>query len=81
MKQNQYNRLTSVIKLLMIGMIFILLSSTIILAVETTGDSNCLTPTENQYLELRAVSVNDVVDQNKQVMMELWGHNIEFKRV
>ena len=44
-------------------------------------DPNCLTPTDAQYLELRAVSVRDVKDQNKQVIMELWGNNLEFKRI
>ena len=37
------------------------------------------TPEENQYLELRAVSVTSVAGQNKQVIMELWGHNLTFK--
>lgn len=37
------------------------------------------TPEDNQYLELRAVKVNDVAGQNKQVIMELWGHNLSFK--
>lgn len=41
--------------------------------------SNVLTPTEEQYLELRAVTVTDKAGQNKQVIMELWGHNLQFK--
>lgn len=56
----------------------IFISSTIIMASET--DDTCLTPSDNQYFELRAVQVKDVEGQNKQVMMELWGNNIEFKR-
>ena len=36
-------------------------------------------PTEDQFLELRAVSVTQVSGQNKQVIMELWGNNVEFK--
>lgn len=42
------------------------------------GDNNVLTPTEYQYLELRAVDVNDV-GGGKQVIMELWAHNLDFK--
>lgn len=38
-------------------------------------------PAENQYFELKAVEVKDVENQNKQVIMELWGNNIEFKRI
>lgn len=57
--------------------LIIMICSTIIMASET--DNTCLTPTDNQYFELRAVQVNQVEGQNKQVIMELWGNNIEFK--
>ena len=40
-----------------------------------------LVPTDDQYFELRAVEVKEVAGQNKQVIMELWGNNIEFKRI
>lgn len=36
-------------------------------------------PEDDQYLELRAVSVDDVSGQNKQVIMELWSHNLDYK--
>lgn len=36
-------------------------------------------PNDSQYLELRAVSVDDVAGQNKQVIMELWSHDLDFK--
>ena len=39
------------------------------------------TPSENQFLELRAVEVKDVEGQNKQVTMELWTNSIEFERI
>lgn len=39
-----------------------------------------VTPTDNQYLELRATTIKEVEGQNKQVIMELWGHEINFKR-
>ena len=35
-----------------------------------------LEPAENQYFEMRAVEVKEVENQNKQVIMELWGNNI-----
>lgn len=57
----------------------ILFSTSIIMAFET--DITCLVPSENQYFELRAVQVKNVEGQNKQVIMELWGNNIEFKRI
>lgn len=44
-------------------------------------DENYVKANENQYLELRAVEVKEVTGQNKQVIMELWGHDIDFKRI
>lgn len=40
-----------------------------------------LVPEDDQYLELRAVDVNDfsASEQGQQVVMELWAHNLEFK--
>lgn len=38
-------------------------------------------PTDNQFLELRAVEINEVEGQNKQLIMELWGNELEFKRI
>lgn len=45
------------------------------------SDTNCITPTDQQYIELRAVEIKEKEEQNKQVIMELWGNNIEFKRI
>ena len=53
--------------------------TTFTMAYET--DEYCLVPEDNQYFELRAVEVKAVEGQNKQVIMELWGNNIEFKRI
>ncbi len=39
-----------------------------------------LTPTEDQYFELRATEINDIPLMGKQVIMELWGYNIDFSR-
>lgn len=44
-------------------------------------DDSILEPSQDQYLELRAVSIKDIAGQNKQVIMELWGNNIDFKRI
>lgn len=70
---------TNKIKKIIILIIALILSaSTIILASGT--DKNCLTPTDEQFLELRATKITDVDGQNKQVTMELWGNNIAFQR-
>lgn len=37
-------------------------------------------PRDDQYLELRATTINEVEGQGKQVIMELWGHEMDFKR-
>ena len=42
-------------------------------------DNSILEPSSDQYLELRATKVNKIEGKNKQVIMELWGYNIEFK--
>ena len=59
-------------------MILILTSASIIMA---SNDTTYVTPEDNQYFELRATEVKDVDGQNQQVIMELWGNNIEFKRI
>ena len=44
-------------------------------------DVNTIEPSENQYFELRATQIKQVAGQNKQVIFELWGNDIEFKRI
>ena len=63
-------------KVIYICIILLLIGSSIVMASIPTTRVN---PTENQYFELRAVNVENVEGQNKQVIMELWGHDIEFK--
>ena len=46
---------------------------------KTFAATETIQPTDDQYLELRAVSVDDVSGQNKQVIMELWSHNLDYK--
>lgn len=55
--------------------ILICLCNTIVMANTPTTR---LEPEDNQYFELRAVDVNDI-ENTKQVIMELWGNNIDFK--
>lgn len=38
-------------------------------------------PEESQYLELKATTINKLEDGTQQVIMELWGHEIDFKRI
>lgn len=54
-----------------------------IIAISTyvnASTTNILTPEENQYLELKATTIAQKEDGSKQLIMELWGHNLEFKR-
>ena len=67
------------ISIIIVCITIILFSTSIIMAFET--DITCLVPSDNQYFELRAVQVKNIEGQNKQVIMELWGNNIEFKRI
>ncbi len=39
------------------------------------------TPQEGQYFELRAAKINDTGENGRQLVMELWGHDIYFKRI
>lgn len=44
-----------------------------------TGGSTQETP--YSHLELRATQIKDIEGKNRQLIMELWGNNIEFKRI
>lgn len=59
--------------------IFLLLGN--VATILAANDENLLVPTDDQYLELKVVQVKDVTGQNKQVVMQLWGHNLEFRRI
>ena len=43
------------------------------------AESKLVEPTENQFFELRAVKVTNIEGRDKQVIFELWAHEIEFK--
>lgn len=78
-QRNKTKHFEQLKKVLIISIALILMSFTAIMAAE--NDADCVIPTDEQYLELRAVSVKEVAGQNKQVIMELWGNNVEFKRI
>lgn len=75
MYQSRNNRKTGFI---IFAIIIILFSS---LSNVMASDDNCVVPTDEQYMELRAVEVKEIEGKNKQVIMELWGNNVEFKRI
>lgn len=43
------------------------------------AESKLVEPTEDQFLELRAVKVTNIDGKDKQVIFELWAHEIEFR--
>jgi hypothetical protein len=59
----------------------VLLTAVAIGNVMAQESTNVVEPLDNQYLEMRAVTITNVEGQNKQVIFELWGNNIEFKRI
>lgn len=69
-----FNRQKNKINLIIIAIIVI-----VALLSNYIKAANILTPDENQYLELRATQIIDTGGNEKQLVMELWGHNLEFK--
>lgn len=67
--------LTNLIVILLVVSLTILGKYTIVEA------STTIEPDENQYFELKATELKELEDQSKQVIMELWGYNINFKRI
>ena len=43
------------------------------------AESKLVEPTDDQFFELRAVKVTNIEGKDKQVIFELWAHEIEFK--
>lgn len=77
MESNQVRKRRIVIAVLIC--IFLLLGN--VATILAANDESLLTPTDDQYLELKAVQAKDVTGQNKQVILQLWGHNLEFRRI
>jgi len=73
--KKETNKLNKIIAVIFIAImtVFCTFTNKSFAATET------IQPTEDQYLELRAVSIDDVAGQNKQVIMELWSHNLDYK--
>lgn len=69
--ENLLKKLTAVILILV--MMFINMAIVV--------EASTIEPTDDQYLELKATNITEVEDKNKQVIMELWGHEIDFKRI
>ncbi len=69
--ENLLKKLTAVILILVIMFI----NMTIVVEAST------IEPIDDQYLELKATNITEVEGKNKQVIMELWGHEIDFKRI
>ena len=69
--ENLLKKLTAVI------LIFVMMFINMTIVVE----ASTIEPTDDQYLELKATNITEVEGKNKQVIMELWGHEIDFKRM
>ena len=69
--ENLLKKLTAVILILV--MMFINMAIVV--------EDSTIEPTDDQYLELKATNITEVEGKNKQVIMELWGHEIDFKRI
>ncbi len=78
MKTKQLKNHKKIIEICILCAVLILTSVNIIMASNCT---TCVTPENNQYIELRATEIKKVDNQNQQVIMELWGNNIEFQRI
>lgn len=79
MESNQVKKRKRRIVIAVLICIFLLLGN--VATILAANDENLLVPTDDQYLELKVVQVKDVTGQNKQVVMQLWGHNLEFRRI
>ena len=77
MESNQVKKRKRRIVIAVLICIFLLLGN--VATILAANDVDLLTPTDDQYLELKAVQAKDVIGQNKQVILQLWGHNLEFK--
>ena len=66
-------------RIILMAILTIMLSIAGINIYSHADTTKILTPAENQYLELKATSIVENEEGNKQLIMELWGHNLEFK--
>lgn len=75
LKKEQSRRKINLIILLIVSIVLVVISQNFSFATEE------IIPNDNQYFELKATTITDVEGQNKQVIMELWGYEIDFKRI
>ena len=61
--------------------VILIIFSLVFINYSTTKASTTIEPEANQYFELKAITITEVDGQNRQVIMELWGHDIDFKRI
>lgn len=82
-KKKKTLNIASIVIVLMVWLCTIVFSSfsSFSMASETDDNANTITPTENQYLEMRATEIKEVEGKNRQVTFELWGYDVEFKGV
>ena len=73
-KPETSKRKINLIALIVITVMFLTMS------IITLQASTEVQPEDNQYLEMRATTITDIDGQGKQLIMELWGHEIDFKR-
>lgn len=66
-------------RIILVG--FFLLSGLIQNSNVQAATTQEIEPAETQYLEMRATNINEIEGQGKQVIFELWGHEIDFKRI
>lgn len=48
---------------------------------QESDDRTVLTPTDTQFLEMRATEIKPLADGSKQVIMELYANDLIFKRI
>lgn len=83
-KKSCTNKLISII---CITILIISLLSDLVYAIEVADGAKeapkttCIIPNDNQYLELKATEVKSTSETKSQVIMELWGYNIESSRI
>lgn len=59
--------------------LILILMLIVICAISSLSFATTLTPASDQYLEFKIVSVQSVAGKDKQVIAELWAHNLKFK--
>ena len=72
------NTLRLLLKIFLCVFLVVILSISIDLNNKTIYAATII-PQENQYLEFKVVSVDNIANKDKQVIVELWAYNLDFK--